>query len=120
MVLQKIKELEQNIALKQSELDNVPAARDLPDISGYKVIHRMFGEGEVKEVTDENILVSFSSADKKFIYPDAFVQGFLSIEAIDFKKLAEYNTSVAEQRRIKEDELKQLYTERDHWEKEVQ
>lgn len=45
---------------------------------GAKVSHKAFGEGEVIKMTsDHKIYVKFQVGQKMFIFPDAFVKGFL-------------------------------------------
>lgn len=43
-----------------------------------KVVHKTFGEGTVTEQSGNYITVKFASAEKKFVYPDAF-ERFLSL-----------------------------------------
>lgn len=48
---------------------------------GSKVMHKAFGEGEVIKMTsDHKIHVKFKVGQKMFIFPDAFVKGFLVLE----------------------------------------
>lgn len=52
------------------------------DTSGVKVgetvIHKSFGEGKVKYLGGGYITVSFGKAEKRFVFPDAFNNGFLT------------------------------------------
>ena len=43
-----------------------------------KVVHKAFGEGIVTEHIGNYITVKFASAEKKFVYPDAF-ERFLAL-----------------------------------------
>ena len=45
---------------------------------GSSVNHRRFGQGEILEITDNLILVKFKSGEKRFEYPSAFENGFLT------------------------------------------
>lgn len=67
----------------QSPVNIVPTKREI-DTSGVKVgsilRHKAFGVGIVKEIKSGIILVSFESGDKKFQFPGAILQGFLSVE----------------------------------------
>ena len=45
--------------------------------SGKKVIHKVFGEGVIKSIVEDKIIVSFGTSEKMFIYPDAFKSGYL-------------------------------------------
>ena len=47
-------------------------------VVGCKVKHKAFGTGMVKEISGGLITVVFGTADKKFQFPSAFMQGFLS------------------------------------------
>ncbi|MCL2628514.1 MAG: GIY-YIG nuclease family protein [Oscillospiraceae bacterium] len=54
---------------------------DLSGISnGVVVIHKVFGSGIVLDISDSMITVAFGTAEKKFIFPAAFENGFLSVE----------------------------------------
>ena len=43
-----------------------------------KVVHKTFGEGTVTEHSGNYITVKFATAEKKFVYPDAF-ERFLTL-----------------------------------------
>ena len=45
-----------------------------------RVLHQKFGEGIVVSKSDKFILVKFTLGEKKFIFPDAFLMGFLEVE----------------------------------------
>jgi hypothetical protein len=52
---------------------------------GTKVFHRAFGHGVVTEVRDKpsravEVLFEEESKPKPFVFPNAFLQGFLKIE----------------------------------------
>lgn len=49
------------------------------DVTGMKVIHKAFGEGTVKTLSDGYITVQFATGEKMFTYPKAF-DGFLSTD----------------------------------------
>lgn len=54
-----------------------------PDVkAGSKVAHKKFGKGTVLSVdkTGKYIHVSFKDGDKKFVFPDSFKNGFLSVD----------------------------------------
>jgi hypothetical protein len=48
--------------------------------AGTLVKHKAFGISEVKGTDGSLIVVSFNGVDKKFQFPRAFEQGFLTIE----------------------------------------
>lgn len=58
--------------------------KDRIDVSkieiGSTVTHKAFGVGTVKEIENGLITVRFGKSDKKFQFPGAFTQGFLSID----------------------------------------
>jgi hypothetical protein len=55
--------------------------QDLNDVVvGTRVEHDMFGEGLVKAIMDDKIIVSFGNSEKMFIYPDAFKKKFLKLK----------------------------------------
>ncbi len=49
---------------------------------GSTVFHKKFGKGEVIKIlkNEKYVYVKFVLGEKKFIYPDAFVMGFLAVE----------------------------------------
>ena len=46
---------------------------------GCKLRHKAFGTGTVKKIDSGMIVVAFGNAEKKFQFPGALLQGFLSI-----------------------------------------
>lgn len=58
-------------------------AKPKVDVSGVTigstVVHKKFGEGVVKELVSNKIVVGFGLAEKAFIFPDAFDGGFLAL-----------------------------------------
>lgn len=62
----------EKVAKKQEEFE-------APDISvGYKVTHKIFGEGEIIRFDGEKrLVVKFKLGEKNFTYPDVFKAGFL-------------------------------------------
>ena len=49
--------------------------------TGNKVIHKKFGKGDVVKINknEKFIYVRFWGGEKKFIFPDAFLMGFLEM-----------------------------------------
>lgn len=49
--------------------------------AGSKVIHKKFGKGDVVKINknEKFIYVRFWGGEKKFIFPDAFLMGFLEM-----------------------------------------
>ena len=45
-----------------------------------RVLHPKFGAGVVVGKTDKFIHVKFTLGEKKFVFPDAFLQGFLEVK----------------------------------------
>jgi hypothetical protein len=48
-------------------------------LKGDVVIHKTFGEGIIKYIEGDRIIVAFGKAEKLFAFPDAFIKGYLSI-----------------------------------------
>jgi hypothetical protein len=48
-------------------------------LDGKAIMHKTFGMGTVTSVTDNTVTISFPQGEKKFLYPDAFVQ-FLKLK----------------------------------------
>lgn len=54
---------------------------DLSNVNaGSLVSHKIFGRGDVVSIEDGLILVKFENGEKKFEFPNAFLQGFLHLE----------------------------------------
>ena len=68
----------QKVAPKQEEPEKPKV-----DVSGVKVgitvNHKKFGEGVVSELTDNYITVVFGKAEKKFMFPSSFENGFFTL-----------------------------------------
>ena len=47
---------------------------------GDLVMHKSFGEGKIIQIEQNYITVHFLDKDRKFIFPDAFVMGFLELK----------------------------------------
>lgn len=49
---------------------------------GSTVVHKKFGKGTVMKIDNNEkfIHVKFTVGEKKFIFPDAFLMGFLGVE----------------------------------------
>lgn len=79
-VTDKAKAAEPLVATTQSKPQNTV----VPEITiGMAVLHRKFGRGTISNVdkAGKHLRVIFSEGgEKSFIYPDAFVQGFLALE----------------------------------------
>ena len=45
---------------------------------GQTITHKSFGQGEIVSIDDKYIFVRFHSYEKKFLFPDAFIRGYLS------------------------------------------
>ncbi|MBR2360279.1 MAG: GIY-YIG nuclease family protein [Bacteroidaceae bacterium] len=48
--------------------------------TGSKVLHKKFGKGIIVNMNEKFIHVKFSLGEKKFVYPNAFLDGFLEVE----------------------------------------
>lgn len=48
--------------------------------AGTPVRHKAFKDGQVTKIEGNVIYVSFAKGEKKFAFPDAFYQGFLSVK----------------------------------------
>ena len=60
-----------------------PQTKEKLDLSGIvvgcPVKHKAFGDGTVIEIDNGMITVAFGTAEKRFIFPTAFEQGFLKM-----------------------------------------
>ncbi len=58
-----------------AERETVPGA-----VVGAAVLHKKYGEGTIRDVTDGVMTVTFAEGDKRFPYPYAFARGFLIVK----------------------------------------
>ncbi len=58
-----------------------PSSNTLDSIKeGTRVCHKAFGKGVVTGITGNILEVDFPSCPKSFVFPDAFIQGFLNVD----------------------------------------
>lgn len=51
---------------------------DISDVKpGSAVVHKTFGAGKTIAINGDKIIISFGKAQKTFLFPQAFEQGFL-------------------------------------------
>lgn len=55
------------------------------------VLHKTFGEGIILAIENRYITVDFSNFVKKFVFPNAFLDGYLTLETDDTRVLGEYS-----------------------------
>ena len=71
---EKLSEVNRQIELKSGQLSS-------PECQGCKIHHKTFGSGVAKEVDGTRLLALFDEVGPKmFIFPDAFVKGYLQPE----------------------------------------
>lgn len=65
----------------EKQLEPKKPAIDLSGVkAGVTLIHKSFGEGKVVKIVDDKIIVAFGKAEKMFLFPGAFENGFLRME----------------------------------------
>lgn len=71
---------ENNSRIKDTVIDEKtisnPSSEEV--IVGEIVTHKTFGLGQVKAIVDNKIIVAFGNSEKMFMYPTAFIMGYLS------------------------------------------
>ncbi|HHU05930.1 MAG TPA: hypothetical protein GXZ65_05555 [Clostridiales bacterium] len=72
---------------------------------GKAIMHKTFGKGTITAVSDNTVTVSFPEGEKKFLYPDAFMQ-FLKLR--DKKVQEQVNQLLHEKNMEEEAERKQV------------
>ena len=55
------------------------------------VLHKTFGEGIILAIENRYVTVDFSNFVKKFVFPNAFLDGYLTLETDDTRVLGEYS-----------------------------
>lgn len=68
---------------EQPKVEKIKEPDPKMDLSAVKidaiVKHKIFGEGVIVKLNDKHIYVEFKAGQKNFIFPDAFMQGFLKM-----------------------------------------
>ena len=62
--------------VKKAHLEDLLSLQ-LPAVDGISVVHRAFGSGTVSSCVNGRMTVRFSDTEKAFLYPKAFLSGFL-------------------------------------------
>ena len=59
-----------------------PVEIPVPDVrEGMIVVHKKFGEGTLRmDKAKKYLTVTFAAGEKKFVYPDVFKDGFLTVK----------------------------------------
>jgi hypothetical protein len=79
---------EKVIILPKTKVENKTSEKSIPTLKlkdfnylekGDVVLHKTFGEGIIKYIEGDRIIVAFGKAEKLFAFPDAFIKGYLSI-----------------------------------------
>ena len=73
----KVRMNEDHQQLQEKDMDKFTALSE-----GSIVHHKKFGEGRVVKIINNEkfIHVKFTIGEKKFVYPDAFMMGFLEVK----------------------------------------
>lgn len=95
---------------KQNDLDSIPDDIPVPDIVGTAIMHKKFGTGKVTEIDDKNIIADFNGEVKKFQYPGAFIDGFLSTSTAGFLEAIQSNAKLSSVRAALKAEIESLDT----------
>ena len=75
----RIEDIRLELSEKKAHLNEQLSLR-LPEVEGLTVVHRVFGSGTVISCNDGRMNVRFSHSEKAFLYPKAFLSGFLKPE----------------------------------------
>ncbi len=75
----RIDDIRRELSEKKAHLNDLTSLQ-LPAVDGITVVHRTFGSGTVTSCADGRMNVCFSGAEKAFLYPKAFLSGFLKPE----------------------------------------
>ncbi|MBP3592862.1 MAG: restriction endonuclease [Clostridia bacterium] len=69
-----------------------PDSQNLANLRIYDfVLHKTFGEGIILAVENGYVTVDFSNFVKKFVFPNAFLDGYLTLKTEDTRVLGEYS-----------------------------
>ena len=70
-----------SVAPHDVEIDNIKAQLEVLTVDS-NVLHKKFGKGTVIKINknEKFIHIKFTLGEKKFIFPDAFLMGFLELE----------------------------------------
>ena len=100
------------IAEKEQELQELQAAPvALPDLTGCRIVHKMFGAGTVLPGEGQFMVIDFNGTLKKFSYTASMNSGYLSAEDPNVEaRLQAYQDYNKDKDRL-EKELKNLKAE---------
>lgn len=81
-VSRELSEYREQLAEKQELLESVGESIGVEarSLRGCKTRHKMFGEGTIVAVEASRIVVQFAEEAKKFLLPDAIVNGFILVD----------------------------------------
>lgn len=82
------------------------------NLINIKVEHKKFGVGIIVEQNDAYLTIKFDIGEKKFMYPDCFAQGFLSIEDKEIYSQAISDMEIKLAEKAKKEEQEKLERER--------
>ncbi len=72
----RIDEIRRELSVKKAHLKDLLSLQ-LPAVDGISVAHRVFGSGTVSSCVNGRMTIRFSDTEKAFLYPKAFLSGFL-------------------------------------------
>lgn len=99
------------IKTKQEQLEQLSEIKPFPDLLGETVTHKTYGKGTVVSTNNAMVVISFSVGEKKFQFPDAFTNGYLSTDKTEYMVLLKKNTEEEKTRTLLEKELSDLENE---------
>ena len=78
---QELTEREKAVKEKEQELQELQAApMALPDLTGCRIVHKMFGAGTVLPGEGQFMVIDFNGTQKKFSYTASLSSGYLTAE----------------------------------------
>ena len=88
----KIRQFLERVASTEKEIEELETKRKaltLTNYVGLEVTHKNFGDGIVITQNGLYITVRFGSVEKRFLQPNAFIDGFLTTETTTIKENVE-------------------------------
>jgi hypothetical protein len=76
-----VKQIEENTIEEEEDIEETPIEENPWEHLqiGQTITHKSFGKGEIVSIDDKYIFVRFPAYEKKFLFPDAFIRGYLML-----------------------------------------
>ena len=92
--LAKMDSINDKLEAKLLQFENIDELRPIPAIVGETVSNKTYGTGTIISITNGIMNIKFSECEKKFVYPDAFINGFIFTDKENFMEPLKRNAAL--------------------------